>query len=146
MTTILLNHSLVRLRIIGTTATIICLSQASLWAQNLTSSFSAPAAAYREDRILVMPKAGTAPALANVHAQHQVAVLAEFPGIGGLQTLRVPAGETVSTLSAKCEQSGLVEYAEPDFIRQLDLSPNDQQYTNGTAWALFNFGQSGGVA
>ncbi|MBC8095004.1 MAG: S8 family serine peptidase [Akkermansiaceae bacterium] len=145
MTTLFLNHSLVRLRIIGATIAIIGLSQASLWAQNLTSSFSVPAAAYRADRILVMPKAGKAPALANVHAQQRVAVLGEFPSIGSLQTLHVPAGETVPTLIAKYQSSGLVEYAEPDFYRALDLLPNDPQFTNGTSWALNNLGQGGGV-
>lgn len=66
--------------------------------------------------------------------------------MGNLQVVDVPQGDSVAGLIAKYEQSGLVEFAEPDFIRQLDLSPNDQQYTNGTAWALNNFGQGGGVA
>jgi subtilisin family serine protease len=129
------------LGIIVSAAAIIGLSCSHLGAQNL----AAPVAPYRADRILIMPKPGNAAALANFHAQQQVAVLAEFPGIGGLQTLRVPADETVPAWIVKYEQSGLVAYAEPDFIRHLDLAPNDPQYTNGTAWALNNLGQSGGV-
>ena len=108
MTTILLNHALVRLRNIGATFAILGLFQASLWAQNPTSSFVAPTAPYREDRILIMPKTGKTSALASMHAQNQVAVLAEFPGIGGLQTLRVPEGETVPTLIAKRDGSSYV--------------------------------------
>src|SRR5205807_7585553 len=55
-------------------------------------------------------------------------------------------GETVAGFIAQCQASGLVEYAEPDFFRQLDsTAPNDPRYTDGTLWALNNYGQSGGT-
>lgn len=107
---------------------------------------TAPVAPHRADRILVMPKTGMASTLAGFNSQQQVEMLAEFPGIGGLQTLRVPAGETVPAFIAKYEQSGLVEFAEPDYEIQLFGSPNDPAFVNGTLWALNNYGQSGGTA
>jgi subtilisin family serine protease len=48
----------------------------------------------------------------------------------------VPAGETVSGLIAKYQQSGLVEFAEPDYIGHVAVIPNDRYYTNGTLWGL----------
>lgn len=58
----------------------------------------------------------------------------------------VPTEETVPGLIAKFEQSGLVGYAEPDYVRHLDLTPNDPLYANGTLWGLHNTGQNGGLA
>lgn len=68
-----------------------------------------------------------------------------FSGLRDLQVVGVPNGESVASLINKFRDSGLVEYAEPDFIRHLDLASNDPHYTNGTAWALNNLGQGGGV-
>lgn len=100
--------------------------------------------AYRNDRILVMPKAEAVTALRN--SLLDGAVLARFQGLRGLQSIRVPPGESVAALLGKYRSSGLVEYAEPDYYRSLDLLSNDPQLTNGTAWALNNLGQSGGVS
>lgn len=116
-----------------------------LTAQNATpTDFAAPA--FREDRILVMPKATRLAATTTLHSQLGAKVLRRFPDVGGLQSVSVPAGESVQGLIAKYQASGTVVYAEPDFARTLDLTPNDPQYANGTAWGLYNFGQSGGVA
>jgi len=94
-----------------------------------------------------MPKTGIHPAtLANFHAAQSAMVLRAFEGIGGLQVLQLPEGATVENFVARYEQSGLVEFAERDYARQLELSPNDPYYANGTLWGLNNFGQSGGVA
>lgn len=106
-----------------------------------------PVAAYRADRILIQPKPGVAPGvIAKLHSLHKSAARRTFARLGNLQVVSVPPGETVAGLIAQYQQSGLVEFAEPDFVRHLDLTPNDPQYTNGTAWALNNFGQSSGVA
>jgi len=111
-----------------------------------TAGLAPPAAAYRSDRILVMPGADAAAALTYWQSSRQVQILERFPGLGGLQVVSVPKGETVAGLIQKLGSSGLVRYAEPDYLRTLDLIPNDPQITNGTAWALNNFGQGGGVA
>lgn len=104
-------------------------------------------AAFREDQILVQPKAGV-----RIESLRQATGLAtlesrnHFPGLRGLQLIGVPEDETVPSLIAKLQASGLVEYAEPDFLRYLNLTPNDPSYVNGTLWGLNNTGQGGGVA
>lgn len=107
---------------------------------------AASAPAYRGDRILVMPKPGVQPnALDRFHANQKAVVLGTFAGIGGLQVLQLPEGELVPGFIVKYQQSGLVEFAEPDYARQLDLAPDDPSYVNGTLWGLNNYGQSGGT-
>ena len=108
----------------------------------LTTSASAQPAqsAYRADRILIMPKAGINQAtLDNFHLARKGEVLRTFEGIGRLQVIRVPAGQTVSGLIAQYQKSGLVEFAEPDYIGQVfDTKPNEKAFTNGTLWGLTN--------
>jgi subtilisin family serine protease len=104
-----------------------------------------PVPEYHPDRILVMPKAEvSSTSLAGFHAAQRVERLRSFPGVGGLQVLQLPEGETVASLIAKYQGSGLVEFAEPDYARTLALTPNDPSYVNGTLWGLNNTGQSGG--
>jgi subtilisin family serine protease len=107
-------------------------------AQASVSSSPLPAApGYAEDRILVQPKPGTSlGALARFHSARQGKVLRTFEGIGRLQIVSVPTGETVSGLIAKYQQSGLVEFAEPDYFGYVVATPNDRYYTNGTLWGL----------
>jgi len=46
---------------------------------------------------------------------------------------------------AALRATGLFEYVEPDYVRQARLEPTDTAYTDGTLWALHNFGQNGGT-
>jgi subtilisin family serine protease len=109
-----------------------------------SSQTSVPA--YRADRILMQPKPGISlPKLANFHAVQKCEVLQTFGGIGGLQVVRVPGGETVPGLIAKYQGSGLVEFAEPDYEVHAALAPNDPKYLDGTLWGLNNTGQNGGT-
>jgi len=62
-----------------------------------------------------------------------------------LQVVSLAAGETVPDCIAQYQDSGLVEFAEPDYERHLDLTPNDPRYADGSLWGLYNFGQSGGT-
>ena len=55
-----------------------------------------------------------------------------------MQIVAVPAGETVPGFIAKYQQSGLVEFAEPDYFGHVAATPNDPYYTNGTLWGLNN--------
>jgi subtilisin family serine protease len=116
----------------------------------LTPSASAQPAqsAYRADRILIKPKAGVNwTALNNFHLAQKGEVLRAFDGIGHLQILSVPKGETVPDLIARYQKSGLVEFAEPDYLVYADTtSPNDPKYVDGTLWGLNNYGQNGGTA
>jgi len=66
--------------------------------------------------------------------------------MGGLQVLSVPKGTPIESLIAEYARSGLVEFAEPDFIgHTAATTPNDPGYTNGTLWGLNNYGQNGGT-
>ena len=103
--------------------------------------------AYREDRILIQPKPGIGrSAMAAFHAERQSKVLQTFEGLGHLQVLSVPQGETVQGLISQYQKSGLVEFAEPDYKIYAAAIPNDPYYTNGTLWGLDNTGQNGGTA
>ena len=103
-------------------------------------------AEFRADQILIQPKAGAGtPALANFHRAHQVKVLQSFQDLRGLQVVKVPKGETVSGLISKYQASGLVEFAEPDYLVHAAAVPNDPMYLDGTLYWLNNTGQNGGT-
>ena len=99
-------------------------------------------AAYRTDRILIKPKAGLSrAALDKLHQARKGEVLRTFEGIGRLQVVRVPAGQTAAGLIAEYQKSGLVEFAEPDYVGHVyDTKPNEAAFTNGTLWGLTNIG------
>jgi subtilisin family serine protease len=102
---------------------------------------------YRQDQILIKPRPGVSlETLARFHLARAGTVRATFPAFGRLQVVSVPVGETVTGLIRQYQASGLVEYAEPDYVRQLALTaPNDPSYLDGTLWALNNYGQNGGT-
>jgi subtilisin family serine protease len=92
---------------------------------------------YAPDRILVQPRVGTtAGSLARFHAAQKARVLRTFDGIGRLQILALPDGATVPGSIASYQRSGLVEFAEPDYLVQAALTPNDPKYVDGTTWGL----------
>ncbi|MGC9941132.1 MAG: S8 family peptidase [Verrucomicrobiota bacterium] len=103
---------------------------------------------YRPDQILIKPKPGIRLAeLANFNAARKSIVLHTFARMAQVQILRVPKGETVQSLIAKYQQSGLVEYAEPDYtVHAAANLPNDPYFTEGLLWGLYNYGQSSGTA
>lgn len=107
----------------------------------------APRAKHREDQILVMPKTGVNVAELNqFHLRQQSGVLKTFHGIRGLQIVHLPPGESVASAIARYQQSGLVEFAEPDYEVYAQAVPNDPYFANGKLWALNNYGQNGGTA
>jgi len=100
---------------------------------------------FREDRILIKPKRhANAAALAAFHREQQTELLRTL-GFGQLQVLKLSKGATARAVIQKYQQSGLVEYAEPDYRVHLARTPNDPRYLDGTLWALHNTGQSGGL-
>jgi subtilisin family serine protease len=106
-----------------------------------------PHPAYRTDQILIRFKAGINPtALNDFHRARRGEVLRTFNRIGRWQVLRVPQGETVTNLIAAYQKSGLVEFAEPDYLVYADATlPNDPKFLDGTLWGLDNYGQGGGT-
>src|ERR1035437_8474288 len=118
-----------------------------LWLLNMPAVFGAATLEYRTDQILIQPKAGISrAALTAFHAAHGAKVAHTFDAVGGSQVITLPAGETVPTLIAKYQQSGLVVFAEPDYLVYADATtPNDPKYLDGTLWGLNNYGQNGGT-
>ncbi|HLP75439.1 MAG TPA: S8 family peptidase [Candidatus Paceibacterota bacterium] len=112
---------------------------------NVLASHAGEALRYAPGQILVKPKSKAAcQKLDRFHAEKGCAVLRQFK-TGGLQLIKVPAGETVPGLIAKYKSSGLVEFAEPDhMVTAAATIPNDPHF--GMLWGLQNTGQNeGGV-
>ncbi len=127
---------------------VVSLSCATAYTRSLPVSLATPdASRFSPDRILIKPKSGVSLAtLAEFHAAQKSEALRTFDRIGNLQTIRLPKGETVQGFIQKYEQSGLVEYAEPDYIVHVaGAAPNDPKYLDGTLWGLNNVGQDGGT-
>jgi subtilisin family serine protease len=134
----------------ATAALCLCVQLSPLKGSAATAEALVPldeSLGYRSDRLLVQPKPHVDPvALANLHSSHGCRVIQSFPAIGNLQIIATPSGQTIRSLEDKYKGSGLVEYAEPDYIRHLNSTePDDPKYLDGTLWGLHNNGQNGGV-
>src|SRR5258708_5818087 len=87
---------------------------------------------FRPDRILVRPKPNVdVAAMVQLHKKLKTKVWRTFPAIGNLQILQLPPGSKAGELIAAYQQSGLAEYAEPDYLVQALLTPNDFRYWDG---------------
>jgi subtilisin family serine protease len=105
-------------------------------------------APHREDRILVQPKGEISLiTLENFHASHQAKAIRTFHNLNRLQVLLVPPGSTADELISKYQQSGLINFAEPDYIVHSSsvVTPNDPKFLDGTSWGLNNTGQNNGT-
>src|SRR5205085_2836551 len=92
---------------------------------------------FRRDQLLIKPKPGVPPVtMSQLHLAHRSEVLHLYSQLGDLQLISVPQGETVASLVSSYQESGLVEFAEPDYLRHIDLTPNDPKFLDGTLWAL----------
>jgi subtilisin family serine protease len=107
---------------------------------------SAPACA-NDARILVKPRECVSLEILNdLHARLGIEVLRTFPRIGNLQILKLPLLADVQAIIAAYQNSGLVAYAEPDYVVNLLMEPDDPSYWNGDLWNFRNVGQYGGVS
>ena len=114
------------------------LGLALLAAATVVNSLAAGVPAFRGDRVLIQPRAHADDArLRQFHATHHREILQTFPGVRSLQVVQVPAGESVTNVIAQYQQSGLVEFAEPDYTGHLfSTTPNDPKFADGTLWGL----------
>src|SRR5262245_11860793 len=86
----------------------VCLGLLALAGIAPGSPVAAVSSEYRADQILLQPKADMNSAtLGAFHSTQKSVVVGTFAGLGGLQIVRLPVGETVPGFIAKCEQSGL---------------------------------------
>lgn len=100
---------------------------------------------YREDRILIIPKAGRAAALGRFHGQTGARLRKAFPNLGNIHVLELPEGVSALDVVNRYRRSGHVEAADLDVVLKACALPNDPFVANGAQWHLNNFGQSSGV-
>jgi hypothetical protein len=110
-------------------------------------SLAAPAAVpYREDRILIIPKAGHEADLDRAHAAEGVKIYRKLTGLGNIHILQLPKGADPRVLVERYRRSGHVETADLDYNTwRPAASPNDPHFLNGLQWQLNNTGQSSGT-
>jgi len=96
-------------------------------------------------RFLIMPKPGDdAAGLARFHAENHCKRVHEFPTLRNVQVLLAPPQVPLPEMLRRYRNSGLVEYAEPDYgVRVESVFANDPAFLDGTLWALNNAGQDG---
>ena len=136
----------IRRQVLLCASVCLWLAHAPSSAQALPPSAAFSPSAYRSDQILLQPKADIPlRTLAAFHSAQKSEVVSTFPGLGGLQIVRLPSAETVPGFIAKCERSGLVEFAEPDYLGHVHATPDDPKYLDGTLWGLHNTGQASGT-
>jgi len=100
---------------------------------------------FHAQRILVQPRPGLgAGALADLHNRKRARVLHKFAAFQELQVIELPAGQNVLDAVREYQASGLVLFAEPDYVvHAVGAIPNDPRYADGTLWSLNNTGQGG---
>ena len=79
------------------------------------------------------------------HAQRGSRILKHFKHLGDIQLLKLPKGRNVQQALAEYQASGLVEFAELDYLVEPALAPDDPNFQDGSLWHLQNNGQAGGV-
>ncbi|MGZ5565463.1 MAG: S8 family serine peptidase, partial [Limisphaerales bacterium] len=98
--------------------------------------------AHSPDTILVKPKKqmiGPKVVHADLSGHHKklnAKVKRSYPHMGNLQVVKLPAGMSVEEAVKSYHDSGLVEYAEPDYQVSAVLTPNDPSYGDGSLWNL----------
>src|SRR5262245_27632435 len=68
----------------------------------------------------------------------------QLPLVPGLRSVRLTPGVDVPAALAAFRAHPGVVYAEPDYMLQIQRTPNDPQF--GTLWGLHNVGQDGGTS
>src|SRR6185436_20096416 len=103
---------------------------------------------YAQHRLLIQPQPGvSALELDRFHSATGCVILRRFPAFGKVQILRLPAARSVPEMVRRYLASGLVAFAEPDYLVHLaSVFPNDPSFRDGTLWGLNNAGQGGGLA
>ncbi|MBI4684168.1 MAG: hypothetical protein HY755_03100 [Nitrospirae bacterium] len=107
---------------------------------------SSPLSPYRHvpDEILVKFRESTPSfSRASIHSRAGTSVVNEFKTIKGLQRVKLPYGMTVSQALRTFSKAPEVLYAEPNYIVNAFMMPNDSRFSE--LWGLHNTGQTGGT-
>ncbi len=98
---------------------------------------------YVLDELLVKFKPEvTEETIASIQTQLDLKVIRLFKRIG-VYHLQITSGLRVPEVITQLRQYPAVEYAEPNYLQYLDLTPNDPRYPE--MWGLNNTGQTGGT-
>jgi len=100
---------------------------------------------FREDRILIIPRAGRAAALNRFHGETGARLRRAFPRLANIQLLELPRGVSARDAVTRYQRSGHVESASLDYWIHASQAPNDPSFVNGSQWHLNNTGQGGGL-
>lgn len=100
---------------------------------------------FREDRILIIPKAGRAAELGRLHGQTGARLRKAFPRMGNIFVLELPEGVSARDVVERYRRSGHVDAVSLDVVLHACALPNDPFVANGEQWHLNNFGQAGGL-
>ena len=114
------------------------------WAAEPSRSFRhLKADEYRPGRILAIPKAGRGAEVSRLHQTSGARTRKEYPALGRIQVIELPAGaDTLEAIEAY-QRSGLFDVVEPDFLLHSAAVPNDPLFVD--QWGLNNLGQTQGV-
>jgi len=110
-----------------------------VWTLWISAAAAMPSAttASSLNRILAKPRPGLRRAeLEQLYAETGCRVYREYPTIGGLQVVGVPAPLTLESQLERFRRSSLFEYAEPDAVVHGTYLPNDPLLRNGFLWNL----------
>ena len=98
----------------------------------------------REDEILVKFRPGAdVTAKENLHRRHGATIMKQFPA-QRLHHLKLQKGMTVDEAIRRYAGDPAVEYAEPNYLYNIQALPNDVRFDE--LWGMYNTGQTGGVA
>ena len=102
-----------------------------------------PGAEFDDEHILVKFRADTPDSQkANIHKKNNGKSVKHYKRVRGYK-VKVQKNRIAEAINDYLKDEN-VEYAEPDYIRKLFLTPNDTDYSQ--LWGLHNTGQSGGTA
>jgi len=110
----------------------------------LTATSATGLPEYQEGQILVKFKHNISLAqVQSLNASNATKILKRFKA-GNIDHLALPANMNVQQAIQAYQSSGLVEFAEPNYIRYLNAIPNDPGYA-ANMWGLNNTGQTAGI-
>jgi len=116
---------------------------APLWKTSVSTKGSSKKK-FSEDQIIVKYKQGRSFVnLSRKPGKSKVKKEKEFKQLGISVLKKLNKNKRVKEVIKELYETGEIEYAEPDYVIEINLTPNDPQF--GQLWGLHNTGQGGGT-
>ena len=91
----------------------------------------------KTERIIVQPRQDIDPAEFEKWSQSQpMDTLRVHAQLDNLHVMLPRSGMGQAEMIERLQASGLIEFAEPDYVLSASIAPNDPDYLNGAAWGL----------